>query len=201
MKCQCDLIGHCTPNTCTSKATQVLSNNHLDHVAVLCDECAGAWTMDDDYSSMTLGEEQERQRDEEAEQEEAAEIAYNIVAQANADDMVKEDRKTLRDLPGMPFYQFLDRETPLPEIEELWWSGRDMMPPPAVGSTIKVTMNALGLARVTGYFVQDGYLGVRAILQDPPEWLVEQHKRTALEHPEWDLERGHFFGSEISCLD
>ena len=188
MKCQCDLIT-CHPHghPCTKKATQVLSNNHLDHVAVLCDDCAKAWILDDDYSSLVLGEEQQRIREEEMEQ---------------ADEMVKEDRNTLRDLPGMPFYQFIprdhDRETPLPEIEELWWSGRDLMAPPPVGSTIRVTMNNLGLARVTGYFVQDGFLGVRAILQDPPEWLIEQHKRTAIKHPEWDLERGHFFGSEIA---
>ena len=60
--------------------------------------------------------------------------------------------------------------------------------PPAVGTGIVVTMNGCGPATVTGYFIQDGFLGLRCDLTDPPEW----HRRQNDGNPS-----GHVFGAEF----
>jgi hypothetical protein len=54
------------------------------------------------------------------------------------------------------------------------WSHAE--PPPPIGARIVVTMNKCGPAVVTGYFVEDGWLGLRCDLTDPPEWHVKQNK-------------------------
>lgn len=53
--------------------------------------------------------------------------------------------------------------------------GETYIEPPKVGERVKVTMNGLGPAVVTGYAVQDGFLGVLVKLESPPEWHVKQN--------------------------
>ncbi|UTC29799.1 hypothetical protein BAJUN_01690 [Bajunvirus bajun] len=67
----------------------------------------------------------------------------------------------------------------------LW--GLDV-PVPAIGADIVVTINRCGLAYVTGYFVQDGWLGVLCTLRNPPEWHVKQNKGDP---------KGHAFAPEF----
>lgn len=47
--------------------------------------------------------------------------------------------------------------------------------PPAVGDEIIIKINAIGKARVKGYCLVDGFLGVMARPIDPPEWFVKQN--------------------------
>jgi hypothetical protein len=70
---------------------------------------------------------------------------------------------------------------------KLWWSHES--PPPAIGSRIRVRINNLGPATVTGYFRQDGFLGVLCRLEDPPEWHRKQNNNDPT---------GHVFGAEIA---
>lgn len=61
-------------------------------------------------------------------------------------------------------------------------------PPPPIGAEIIVTMNGCGPAIVTGYFVEDNWLGLRCRLTNPPEWHVKQNKGDP---------NGHVFGPEF----
>lgn len=66
------------------------------------------------------------------------------------------------------------------------WGGKE--PPPAIGDEIVVTINRCGPAVVTGYFVEDGWLGLKCRLHNPPEWHVKQNKGDPNGHvfgPEW----------------
>jgi hypothetical protein len=53
------------------------------------------------------------------------------------------------------------------------WSGKD--PVPAIGQSIHVRINRIGTAKVVGYAIDCGYLGVLAYPLDPPEWWVRQN--------------------------
>lgn len=64
--------------------------------------------------------------------------------------------------------KLVNREAPVK------WGGKE--PPPAIGAEIVVTINRCGPAVVTGYFVEDGWLGLRCKLHNPPEWFVKQNK-------------------------
>jgi len=66
------------------------------------------------------------------------------------------------------------------------WSGDG--DPPAIGAEVDVGFNALGKGRVTSYFIEHGYLGVRVAFDAPPDWYVKQNGR---EH------HGHIFGAEL----
>ncbi len=66
------------------------------------------------------------------------------------------------------------------------WSGK--APPPAIGDKVRITFNGLGTATVVKYFVQDGFLGVMTVLDNPPAWYVKQNKGNI---------PGHAFGAEI----
>lgn len=66
-----------------------------------------------------------------------------------------------------------------------WGSDR---PPPAIGERIIVRINGCGPAIVTGYFVQEGFLGLRCRLENPPEW----HRKQNNGNP-----NGHVFGPEF----
>ena len=70
---------------------------------------------------------------------------------------------------------------------ETKWS-HPSMDVPALDTLIYVRINQVGLARVTSYFVEDGYLGVMVQPIAPPEWYVKQNGRHA---------PAHFFGSEV----
>jgi hypothetical protein len=64
--------------------------------------------------------------------------------------------------------------------------------PPKVGQVIAVTINGCGPAIVTGYFTQDGWLGVTNRLIDPPDWFLKQNGGNVT---------GHSFGAEIRPLE
>lgn len=68
----------------------------------------------------------------------------------------------------------------------LKWS--NAAPPPAIGAEVKLNFNNLGAGIVEAYFAQDGYLGVKVKLANPPAWYVEQNKGNVA---------GHAFGAEI----
>lgn len=53
------------------------------------------------------------------------------------------------------------------------WSGADQ--PPAIGDVVDVRINRCGPAKVLGYFVQEGWLGVKVQLQSPPDWFVRRN--------------------------
>lgn len=76
------------------------------------------------------------------------------------------------------------------------WSG--LVPVPACGEHVNVTMNNLGPGIVRGYFLMDGthgktprYLGVAVSLMDPPAWWCRQGNPTRL---------ATVFGAEIAAL-
>ncbi|MFZ3482053.1 hypothetical protein [Sphingomonas sp. 3-13AW] len=73
----------------------------------------------------------------------------------------------------------------LPDLANVEWTGAT--PPPAIGAAIVATINGCGPAIVTGYFTQEGYLGVLCDLLAPPAWHVRQNKGNP---------RGHLFGPE-----
>jgi hypothetical protein len=94
-------------------------------------------------------------------------------------------------LHALPHYGFHQADNgPRPDNAEYLWSGK--LAPPAVGEKIEITMNGIGEATVTGYFTEDGWLGVRFRAHNPPEWYVKQNGR--------DCE-GHAFGVEIRAED
>jgi hypothetical protein len=68
------------------------------------------------------------------------------------------------------------------------WS-KDTEPPP-VGTEIIATINGCGPAVVTGYFVQDGWLGLCCTLHNPPDWHLKQNGGPCTSHvfgPEFRL--------------
>lgn len=108
-----------------------------------------------------------------------------------------QDFQEYRELAELPPYQlavWLDeprRVEPAAPGKALW-SRADGAPPPAIGDRIRVTMNSCGPAIVTGYFVQDGWLGVRCTLLDPPDWHKRQNNGVAT--------NGHVFGPEFAFV-
>lgn len=66
------------------------------------------------------------------------------------------------------------------------WAGD--VPPPAIGTQIIVTINNCGPAIVTGYFIEDNWLGLLCRLLDAPAWHKRQNKGDPL---------GHAFGPEF----
>lgn len=69
------------------------------------------------------------------------------------------------------------------------WSGSE--PIPAIGAEVHVRTKRIGTAKVTGYVVQDGYLGVLVLPLDPPPWWVEQYGKPSAANAELA------FGAEI----
>ena len=72
----------------------------------------------------------------------------------------------------------------------LVWSGKFM---PMVGDIVGTSQ--WGVATVTGFFTEDGFLGVELSPHDPPEWWIDQMERG-----------GHdrtlqLFGAEIRALE
>lgn len=73
--------------------------------------------------------------------------------------------------PDLPPYQtavWEDGRLLEPGPGVILWSGK--APPPAVGDTVRVTVNRIGEAVVTGYFVEEKWLGV--IVRKPDGTLV-----------------------------
>ena len=86
--------------------------------------------------------------------------------------------------------------------EALKWSSRISLP--QIGDLIRITMNGIGPATVTGYFSQEGYVGVMARALNPPLWLREQradetnNRERFSQKPQW-YQNGIrcYFGAEI----
>lgn len=67
------------------------------------------------------------------------------------------------------------------------WSGTT--PPPAIGATVNVRINAFGPSTVLRYFTQHGFLGIVVRPHRYPDWFKKQNPRRK------DI---HVFGAEIS---
>lgn len=63
---------------------------------------------------------------------------------------------------------------------------------PQIGEEIRANLNNLGTGRVTGYFAEEGFLGVTVELDAPPAWFTRQNggSKTA-----------HLFGLEIAPMN
>ena len=53
-----------------------------------------------------------------------------------------------------------------------FWSGEN--PPPAIGSRVKVRFNGFGDGTVTGYFLEEGFLGLEVAVDKQPDWHIKQ---------------------------
>jgi hypothetical protein len=54
------------------------------------------------------------------------------------------------------------------------WGGKE--PPPPIGTKIQTIINRCGPALVTGYWVEENWLGLMVQLLEPPEWFLKQNK-------------------------
>ena len=94
------------------------------------------------------------------------------------------------------FPVYLDGDKPMK------WSGSFPVPP--IESRIWIRMNRIGWAIVKGYFESCGYVGVMALPEDPPKWLLDQRRREKKEpgyadRPQWYKDGiGCFFGNEMA---
>ncbi len=59
---------------------------------------------------------------------------------------------------------------PIPE-DQIFWSGTDV---PAVGEEVNVLTNDFGKGRVTGYFVEHGFLGIHVFVFNRPDYHKKQ---------------------------
>lgn len=57
------------------------------------------------------------------------------------------------------------------------WSGNFI---PQVGETVLATVNDIGKSRILGYCLKDDWIGVIALPENPPEWLIRQNGENAL---------------------
>ncbi len=62
--------------------------------------------------------------------------------------------------------QIMNRDDPFK------WGGKS--PPPAIGDKVTIAVNGIGPGVVLSYFVQEGFLGVYARPEKPPEWYIKQ---------------------------
>lgn len=75
--------------------------------------------------------------------------------------------------------------------DEVKWSAKFGVP--AIGSEITIRINGIGRAKVTGYAVLEGYLGVMAVPLDPPPWWLQQNGKPTERRP------ALVFGAEIQA--
>ncbi len=95
---------------------------------------------------------------------------------------------------GFPVY--LDAEG-----KPMKWSGK--FPIPAIGTTVNIRLNGIGLAEVKGYFESCGFVGVMTLPKNPPRWLVKQNREDCKDkrRPQWYREGiGCEFGNEIEVV-
>lgn len=86
----------------------------------------------------------------------------------------------------LPLYRAFRVSLPEKGMVAGLWSGKESIP--NIGATITVTINKLGKGTVQGYFVAEGYLGIKVLLLNPPKWWKQQPSATEL---------AHVFGAEI----
>jgi hypothetical protein len=77
--------------------------------------------------------------------------------------------------PYEPVVQTLGGILPQSSPDVLRWGTRDLATPPAIGDTVHCRVNSIGECRVTGYFEDQGFLGVEAIALHPPLWFIKQN--------------------------
>jgi hypothetical protein len=65
-----------------------------------------------------------------------------------------------------PVRQIDGRIVPPSSETAIRWGDKYFAEPPAIGTTARVTFNRLGAVLVTGYFVEENFLGVVATLLD-----------------------------------
>ena len=93
----------------------------------------------------------------------------------------------------IPAYEQAVYEDGFPvKSEALIWAGKNGFAPPPIGSKVKVTINGLGNAEVVGYFSEEGYLGLRTKLDNPPAWYLKQNGGNVV---------GNVFGPEVKPLE
>jgi len=83
------------------------------------------------------------------------------------------------------------QDTPTAEFPvDIKWSNLTM-DVPAIGEIVHVRMNSIKAARVEGYFVEHGFLGLLVKPLAPPSWYVKQNGR---------FSTCHVFGTEVDPL-
>lgn len=92
-----------------------------------------------------------------------------------------------RELFALPeFYRHTKDREPCVDGPAYAWSNDKA--PPAIGTKVKVAINSIGTSQVIGYFIEDGYLGLLCVPDDPPDWYVKQNGRRS---------HCHVFGAEV----
>jgi hypothetical protein len=66
------------------------------------------------------------------------------------------------------------------------WSGTK--PPPEKNSRVNAVINEFGTGTVLDYFVREGWLGVKVLVDNPPAWSIKQNG---------NLKVFTFFGTEL----
>lgn len=91
-----------------------------------------------------------------------------------------------------PVVQTLGRIEPQSSPDVLRWGSTHFATPPAIGDVVACSVNRIGNVRITGYFEEQGFFGVEAVVLDPPEWFTKQNK---------EVRTVYLFGSEIRPAD
>lgn len=71
------------------------------------------------------------------------------------------------------------------------WSGASA--PPALGDRVRVAINRMGYGTVTGYFEEEGFLGLMVRLDALPAYLVRQRRMDG----KAPSDPVHVFGAEL----
>ena len=113
---------------------------------------------------------------------------YMISAKPEANTLILCDTEA-----GKQIYQ-----TYLYNGQPVKWSGAK--PLPEIGTEVLVTMNSLGRATVTSYFIEHGFIGIHVQLHNPPAWWDEQRKRERKNQPDQWAKRPQWSKDGIACV-
>ncbi len=98
---------------------------------------------------------------------------------------------TYQEFTTLPEYQTGHWQDKMPvKTGDVTWFNAN--PPPPIGAKVRATINRLGTAKVIGYFVEEGYLGLLVTLDNPPDWHVKQNRRNI---------KAHLFGPEFEPVE
>jgi hypothetical protein len=94
-----------------------------------------------------------------------------------------------QEFPALPEFAFGERDAAGKPINDRAWPPKwfNPNPPPAKGARVRANFNRLGFAVVTGYFVEENFLGLLVRFEDPPEFFKKQNR----------VNKGHLFGPEF----